>query len=95
LAKLIKIFNENMEARENTPTYYLHIFGRRLKQYFRTKYSKETKRPARETLIIDRDKQQKRHRVDEQNENGEWQNVHNECISFDDQKELDRKKMKY
>ena len=84
-----------MEARENSPTYYLKILGRRLKQYFRTKYSIVTKRPTLDTLIIDRDKQQKRHRVDEQNENGEWQNVHNECIPFVDQKELDRKKMKF
>jgi hypothetical protein len=94
MAKLIKIVNERMQIRENSPTFYLRILGRKLKMFFRTKISNITKRPARETLIIDRDKRQKRHHVEEQRENGEWQNVHNECIPFADQKEQDSKKNK-
>jgi hypothetical protein len=50
----------------------------KLKSRYKTKTSGETKRPARDNIIIDRDRRKIIHQVWEQNPNGEWELVHDE-----------------
>jgi hypothetical protein len=50
----------------------------KLKSRYKTKISGETKRPARDNIIIDRDRKNIIHQVWEQNKNGEWELVHDE-----------------
>jgi len=49
-----------------------------LKSRYKTKISQGTKRPARDNIIIDRDGKKIIHQVWEQNQNGEWELVHDE-----------------
>jgi len=49
-------------------------FKKRLKQG--TKTAGESKRPAKETLLIDKSRNRKFHLVEEQREDGEWEIVH-------------------
>jgi hypothetical protein len=49
-----------------------------LKSRYKTKISEKTKRPARDNIIIDRDRKRIIHQVWEQNQNGEWDLVHDE-----------------
>lgn len=62
-----------------------NLFGKLLKKY-RTKTSGESKRSARESLRFDREKQMILHKVEEQNENGEWEVVHDEVKPFEEEK---------
>jgi len=52
--------------------------SRKLKSRYKTKISGETRRPARDSIVIDRDKGKIIHQVWEQNQKGEWKLVHNE-----------------
>lgn len=64
-------FSDELKVKHFDP---LHKLLSRLK----TKTSRETKRPARDNIIIDRNRQKVIHEVWEQNENGEWELVHDE-----------------
>lgn len=55
-----------------------------VEQKIRDKISKGTKRPAREILIIDKERKVKIHRVWEKDQKGEWVSVHEEEIPFEE-----------
>lgn len=50
----------------------------KLESRYKTKTSGETRRPARDNIVIDRDSSKIIHQVWEQNQNGEWELVHDE-----------------
>ena len=50
----------------------------KLRSRYKTKTSGETKRPARDNIVIDRDRKRIIHQVWEQNQNAEWELVHDE-----------------
>jgi len=52
--------------------------SRKLKSRYKTKISGETKRPAKDIILIDRERGKIIHRVWEQDPSGEWELVHDE-----------------
>lgn len=54
----------------------------KLQSRYRTKTSGGTKRPARDNIIIDRDRKRIIHQVWEQDESGNWELVHDEEKPF-------------
>jgi hypothetical protein len=80
---IIKVINEfeNIEERHN---YFIRTLKRKLRKMFRNKISGKTKRRTKELLEFDKERRIKIHKVEELNDFGEWELVHNEEVPFKD-----------
>jgi len=76
--RLIKVVtNETISLSDRIRTKHFNSL-RKLKRRYKTKISGETKRPARDIILIDRERGKVIHRVWEQDPSGEWELVHYE-----------------
>lgn len=66
----------------------------KLLEKFNTKIGGKTKRPAEEIITIDREAEEVRHIVKEQNERGEWELVWNKPTPFSELAEKERLRKK-